>query len=435
MKTSAMIRSMAAISAVAILASVAGCSGSSSDEGGKVELTMMESLTTPVRTELLNKLLQEFEDENPNITVELVSPPTDSADQTIRQTLQSGEGIDVLEVRDQTVGGFANNGWLTDMSSTIPQWEGWDKLTENAQTNAKNADGNIWYLPYGFYGVSLYYRTDLVKDAGFDAPPDNWDDLLEQATAIQDADAKQYGYAFRGGAGSNGNVIAAISAYVADDIDTDNAFKLKSGKTIFSAPEAQTAADTYFKLYKQASPPSSSSWGYPEMVEGFSNGSTAFLLQDPEVISTLEKSTSISEDQWNTTPLLKGPTGKAIQPVATAGWGIAKSSEHQDEALKLVEFLGTDEPATEFAKENNLVPVVQSALDSDYYKTGKWEAYATMQAHPDEYINVIQPRSETWWNDFISKADSQVQEVLLGQLSTSDLLKSWDEYWTEKWAQ
>ena len=30
--------------------------------------------------------------------------------------LQSGKGVDVLEVRDITVGPFSNNGWLYDMA-------------------------------------------------------------------------------------------------------------------------------------------------------------------------------------------------------------------------------------------------------------------------------------------------------------------------------
>jgi multiple sugar transport system substrate-binding protein len=30
-------------------------------------------------------------------------------------------------------------------------------------------------------------------------------------------------------------------------------------------------------------------------------------------------------------------------------------------------------------------------------------------------------------------ADSDVQKVLIDKMSTADLLKSWDAYWTKKW--
>ncbi|MBN7794274.1 ABC transporter substrate-binding protein [Microbacterium esteraromaticum] len=423
----------ASIGTVAALA-LTGCSASS-DGGsadGDVTLQMVESLTNPARTDLLRGLLDEFEAENPGITVKLVSPPTEQADQKIQQMLQSGKGVDVLEVRDLTVGPFSNNGWLYDMKSDLADWDGWNELTENAQA-AADTDGKSYFVPYGFYGLSLFYRTDLVADAGFDGPPQSWDDLLEQASAIQDPSSNVYGYAFRGGPNANSNVVAAIEAYVIDDLNVEDAFLLNDGTTMFAAPEAQDAVDTYFELFTQASPPSAVSWGYPEMVAGFTNGTTAFLLQDPEVIATVQES-SLSEDQWDTAPLLVGPTGKAAQPLATAGWGVTEASEHKEEAVKLVEFLSSSGPATTFAQKNSLVPIIAGAAEDDFYKTGPWTSYVTMTENPDTYINVVQPRGVSWWTEWIQKSDQDVQKVLLGDMSTQELLASWDEYWTEKYA-
>jgi multiple sugar transport system substrate-binding protein len=414
-----------------------GCSaasgGGDGGDGGAVTLQMVESLTNPARTDVIKGLLADFEEANPDIKVELVSPPTDQADQKIQQMLQSGSGIDVLEVRDITVGPFAANGWLHDMSAELEDWDGWENLTPNAAKYAKTADGETWYIPYGFYGLSLFYRTDLVEEAGFDGPPKSWDDLLDQAKAIQDPSKNQFGYAFRGGTNANSNVVVAIEAYLADRIDQDNAFKTTDGKSIFAAPEAREALKTYFSLFEQASPPSSVAWGYPEMVEGFSNGSTAFLLQDPEVIATVRESTAITEDQWNTAPLLTGPSGKAIQPMATAGWGTAESSQHKEEAAKLISFLSEGDAPTTFAQENSLVPILKDAADSEFYKTGAWESYVTMNENPDTYITAVQPRDSAWWTEWIQKSDSEVQQVLIGQMTPEELLKSWDAYWTEKW--
>lgn len=429
MKSTKMIAALSLGLATALLA--AGCSAPSSSDG-TVTLQMVESLTNPTRTTLLKELLADFEDENPDIRVELISPPTDQADQKIQQMLQSGNGVDVLEVRDTTVGPFSANGWISDMSTELDDWSGWDDLTENAVDYAKNDDGTVYYIPYGFYGLSLFYRTDLTKDAGFDAPPATWDDLLEQATAVQESGDGDYGYAFRGGMNGNGNLVTAIEAYVADDLDTENAFRLENGDTIFSAPEAQDAADMYFDLFEKASPPSSVAWGYPEMVEGFSNGSTAFLLQDPEVISAIGTSTAIEADQWTTAPLLTGPTGKAAQAVATSGWGTAESSDHKAEAAKLIEFLSSGDASTRFTKENSLVPILTSATEDPFYSEGAWASYVTMTDAPETYIPVVQPRTVAWWTEWTQKADSELQRVLVGDMTSKELLASWDEYWTEK---
>lgn len=422
----------AGLATISLLALTA-CSGTGSADDGTVRLQMVESLTNPARTELIRDLLDEFEAQNPGITVDLVSPPTDQADQKLQQMLQSGRGVDVLEVRDSTVGAFSNNGWLYDLSDDVTGWAGWDDLTENAQAVTAQ-DGARYFVPYGFYGLSLFYRTDLVEQAGFDGPPASWEELLEQASAIQDPEQNTYGYAFRGGQNGFSNVVAAVEAYTIDDLDVENAYLLQDGSTIFGAPEAQDAVDTYFSLFDQAAPPSAVSWGYPEMVEGFTNGSTAFLLQDPEVIATVAESTTITQDQWSTAPLLTGPTGKAAQPLATAGWGLAEAGEHKEEAARLVEFLSGEEPATRFAQENSLVPIIDGAGEDPFYSEGPWTSYVTMTEDPDTYVNVVQPRGESWWTEWEQKADQDVQAVLLGDMTTSELLDEWDTFWTEKYA-
>ena len=250
--------------------------------------------------------------------------------------LQSGSGVDVLEVRDITVGPFSTNGWLYDMAAELKGWDGWEDLTDERDQGRQGRGRQVVLsCPYGFYGLRLFYRTDLVEEAGFDGPPASWDDLLEQATAIQDPAKNQYGYAFRGGTNANSNVVAAIEAYVADEIDERQRVQADQRRhDLLRAGGASTRSTPYFDLFEEASPPSSVAWGYPEMVEGFSNGSTGFLLQDPEVIATVEQSKTITEDQWTTAPLLVGPTGKAVQPLATAGWGIAEASEHKEEAVE-----------------------------------------------------------------------------------------------------
>jgi multiple sugar transport system substrate-binding protein len=190
--------------------------------------------------------------------------------------------------------------------------------------------------------------------------------------------------------------------------------------------------ETYLKLFKDASPKSSVSWGYPEMVEGFSNGSTAFLLQDPEVIATVSESKSIKKDQWSTAPLVAGPSGKTVQPLATAGWGVAKGSKHKKEAVKLVEFLSEGKASTDFTKTNSLVPILKSAAEDPFYKTGPWSSYVTMTENPDTYLNVSQPRGVAWWAEWQQKADADIQKMVLGKTTPKELLAGWDTYWTEK---
>ncbi|MEA5119115.1 MAG: sugar ABC transporter substrate-binding protein, partial [Propionicimonas sp.] len=150
------------------------------------------------------------------------------------------------------------------------------------------------------------------------------------------------------------------------------------------------------------------------------------------VIATV-KGSSLTDDQWSVAPNPVGPSGKAAWPMATAGWGITSFTQHKAEALKLIEFLSNEEQSSKFAKENSLVPIQKSAAEDDFFKTGPWTAYVEMTSQPQTYVSVVEPRGVAWWTEWTQKEQADLQSVLLGQLSTADALKGWDQYWTEKW--
>ncbi|MFD5225578.1 ABC transporter substrate-binding protein [Microbacterium sp. NPDC058342] len=412
---------------------LSGCSSSGDAADGTVTLQMVESLTNPARTQLLKSLIADFEAEHENITVNLISPPTDGADQKIQQMLQSGTGIDVFEVRDNTVGPFNANGWIYDMSDEIKSWEGWSDLTATAQEFSQ-LDGKTLYIPYGFYVKTLFERTDLLEAAGLESPA-SWQDLLDAAVEINDPDDNTYGWAYRGGTEGYSHAAIIMEAYAADDLDPTNAYRLQNGNTLFSSPEAAEGLQLSLDLFNEASPPSSVAWGYPEMVESFSAGTSGFLMQTSEVIATIQESTSVAADQWNTTPLPVGPTGKAPQPLGSNGWGIAESSAHKTEAIELIEFLSSGETSLEFSKGNNLVPILLSAEADPYFTEGPWASYLKMNEDPEVHYTVQEPRSVTWWSEWAAKANTDFQSMLIGDRTVGDVLADWDAYWTEKWDQ
>lgn len=56
--------------------------------------------------------------------------------------------------------------------------------------------------------------------------------------------------------------------------------------------------------------------------------------------------------------------------MATAGWGgVAESSKHKEEAVKLVKWLSGD-VSTTFAEGDSLVPILADAADDEFFKTG-----------------------------------------------------------------
>lgn len=414
---------------------LAGCSGSketNSEEGGdaKVTLRMVESITSPARTKLLKKMLAKFEKENPGIKVELISPPLKSADEKITQMLMAKEDIDVLEVREQTVKNFANNKFIEDLSRYTSQWKDWDTLTETIKHGATAVNHNPYYIPYGVYEKTLFYRKDWFEEAGIKVP-ETWDELVDAAIKLTDKSKNRYGYSFRGGAGATDYIEFMTWSYLGKKIVQNDAYFTQDGKTMFETPEAKQVLDTYLKLYKEASPPDSVSWSYPEMVQGFTSGMTAMLIQDPEVIVTADE--NMKKGTWATAPLPKGtPSGVAQQPAGTAGWGIGAFSKHKDEAWKLVSFLSSPEQNLYFAKNNSLIPIHLSAGDDPYFKEGYFSSYIQMNAKPEEFLIADRPVEYKGYAEYRAMSDKDIQALLLGKLSKEDALAKWSDFWKKE---
>ncbi|MBS4194324.1 ABC transporter substrate-binding protein [Lederbergia citri] len=420
---------------VLVLGLLAGCnSNESNSSGGKdkekqVTIKMIESITSPARTKLLKDMLAKFEEENPGIKVELISPPLQSADQKITQMLQAKEDIDVLEVRDYTLKQFTSNNYTEDLTPYTDKWEHWSTVNDNAKRNAMYVDDTVYYIPYGLYQKTLFYRKDWFEEAGIEVPK-TWDELYEAGKKLTDPSKNRFGYSFRGGAGTSDYVEFMTWAYVADKIQPDDGYFTTDGKSMFSTPEAKEALNMFVKLYKDISPPDSISWSYPEMVQGFTSGVTAMLIQDPEVIVAADE--SMEEGTWDTAPLPLGPTGLAQQTAGAAGWGITSFSKHKEEAWKLVEFLSNPEENLYFAKNNSLIPIHTTAADDPFFNEGYFKSYITMNSETDKYRAVDRPLDYKGWGEYKGQSDKDIQSFLLGKTSVDDFLNKWSKYWDEE---
>lgn len=416
--------------AVLTVGLLAGCSGKNGNggSGDKVTLRMIESLTSPKRTELIQAMITKFEEANPNIKVEFISPPFDQADNKIRTMLGSEEQLDILEVRDLTVAEFVNNGYIEPLNSYADKWK--DFATVSAVSKSVGTVGDkLYFVPNGLYQRQMFYRSDWLKEAGLN-PPTTWQELYDTAKKLTDPSKNRFGFSFRGGAGSNGTTDAMILAFNGDKVNLDDSMFTKDGATIYSTPEAKAAMELYLKLYKDASPPDSINWGFQEQVQAFTSGVAGILLQDPDVIQSLQE--KMTEGTWATAPLVTGPTGKALFAAGGAGWGITAKSKHKDEAWKLVEFLSSPAENTKFSKDYGLIPIHSSATEDEFFKTGPYKTLIDMSNKPDTFVNykpAFQYPGTGQWGQVTMETG---QSLLLGKSNLDDTLKKWDEYWVDQ---
>lgn len=92
----------------------------------QVTLTFAETMTSPERTLVLEDTIKAYEDDHPGVTIELVSPPYESAETKVASMLSANQDVDIVEIRDNTVGAWINNDWLYKLDDLVSDWNGKD---------------------------------------------------------------------------------------------------------------------------------------------------------------------------------------------------------------------------------------------------------------------------------------------------------------------
>lgn len=426
---------LAILLAVAMLATLfVGCGSSSGDAADeKITITMVESLTSAERTATWQSIIDKYEELNPNVHIELISPPLENADSKISQMLMNGEA-DIVEVRDSTVAQYVNNEWLEDLDPYIADWEELDTLSEDSWTVMHQLNGQCWLIPSGFYQRCLYYREDVLAEAGIEVPV-TWQDLLEASEALTDASSNFYGYSFRGGSSGFQYIDTIYWSYIGvDNLADPNAgyYLNDEGDTIFTLPECKEALAYYKELFA-ASPSDSIAWAFSEMVEGFIGGTTAFLIQDAEVIANCQ--VDMEEGTWNTAAFPVGPSGEGVFPNGFGGWGIAADCENKEAAADFLMFLSNAENNTYYAANHAMVPIHTTASEySDSFSTGYFACYSDMAGSPEVYRHATEPQMYVAYATFKQEADAMYQKFLLDEITDDELLQWLDEFWTQAFA-
>ena len=414
---------------VALLAAAllfAGGSGeSAASDSGKIQLTFFETMTSPGRTQVLQDLIAEYESLNPNIEIELISPPYEQADNRLSMMLNSNQELDVIEVRDYTQKQFVNNGKLLDLTPYLENWEESDDFLPVAHEIARNVDDTPYILTSCLYVKALLVRTDILEQYGIEIPT-TMDEMYEASKELSQKAPNQFGYALRGK--SNTFKISDVLMFGnVGNIDTENCYQTTDGKYWLDNENGKKAMEQYVDLFKNGCPPDSINWGFNEQINGFISGTTPFLVQDPDVIGSLEG--QLDPDCYTVVPLPVGTSGYRYLDYGYNGFAISTASKHPDEAWDFIAWLNGAEKNAEFCKAYGPLPVFQSIYDNDdYFSSDKYQAWAD-ELVAEDTIFVKFPIDSEKYPAWAQIQEQGMQAMLMGNVSVEDTINTFKEYW------
>lgn len=144
----------------------------------------------PAKTELVDELIPEFMDANPDITVEHVIFPYDDFRQQVAAAVQAGEGPDVLNVYFGWIPSYVQQQFLVPIPKDyFPH----DQIEEQffPTVQAAKIQDEYYALPTAVRTLALFCNMDLLDAAGVE-PPTNWEETVDVANATVQKDGDNF---------------------------------------------------------------------------------------------------------------------------------------------------------------------------------------------------------------------------------------------------
>jgi multiple sugar transport system substrate-binding protein len=152
-------------------------------------------------TEAIEDLIARYQAAHPNVTIERTVIPFGDLKTRVIQAAATGTMPDIVIIDNPDHQSMAAQGAFADITDLIADWPDVDQYFEGPWASTIY-EGRSYGIPFKSNATALFYNTDLLAEAGYDAPPETWEELREVALALTEGD--RYGFCFSGVATEEG---------------------------------------------------------------------------------------------------------------------------------------------------------------------------------------------------------------------------------------
>ncbi|HYI33225.1 MAG TPA: extracellular solute-binding protein [Glaciibacter sp.] len=300
-----------------------------------------------------DELVAPFEDET-GVDVETVAVPWDAIDQKFTTAVASGNGPDLLQIGISKLRTFADSGALMTLDEeTLADYPNLaaSNFIDGVAGEATAIGGEVVSMPWVSDTRVLFYRTDILSEAGIDEPPATWDDLRADAKLLAERGDGQYGYYIP----QWDSALPVVMTWdQGGDIVSDD------GMIDFDTPEFAQAAELYTGLYADGSVPVNSDF---DQTQGFISGIAPMLVSGPYLAAAIADAAPELEGKWGVAPLPEAADNTSL--LAGSNLGVWGATDNEEGALELLDFLSAAETQVSWYGLDGQLPTVKAALGDD----------------------------------------------------------------------
>ena len=361
MKT--MLRFFVFVFVIALLVSSVGCASDES-EAGTVRVLAMEQAGPTV--EEMNAIVEEFNEENPNVEVVIEYVSYDALHDKITTAMASSPpAYDVFLVDDIWYSEFAEAGYIWDVS---------DKITPEMEENIFDAawditvvDGKTYGLPWLLDQKYFYYNEDILNAAGISAPPTTWEEMVEQARIIKDQGLVEYPSVW-----SWGQYEAAICDWVTLLYGNGGSLVDDAGNPTFNDEKGvETLTWMLQTIDEGITNPASVSYVEEDVRNVFSQGKAAFATNWVYMYDLVnfneEESQVTGQIKMSLMPAFADSGVVSATQDGSMGFSVAAESPAKESAWEYVKYITSEDVQNRYSA--HLLPIWETSFQGEQLET------------------------------------------------------------------
>lgn len=353
-RTSASVAAVAGLLALPL--ALTGCSafGVGDDGGGdgKVTLTFQSLAYQDTTIAATQEIVDAWNEANPDVQVELVQGSWDNVHDQLVTQFQGGTAPDVIHDESADIMGFAEQGYLADLSGYLSD-DTKSAVSDDIWGTVTASDGSIVAAPTLLQSYVVFANTDAFADAGVELPTGDslaWDDF--QALAGQVA-----GDGFGLGWGLQQPTAAVMNLSLGFDGTYFDGDAINVGANELAVPERIHAM-----AYEDGSlDPVSLTQSGSDVLPGFFDGKYPMYVAGNYIAQQITESAPEGFN-WAVLPPLAGTAG-AVQAANPQTMSVAAESEHVEESAAFIDFFMQADHQAALAQGDWLIPSSTAARD------------------------------------------------------------------------
>ncbi|HEY9482718.1 MAG TPA: sugar ABC transporter substrate-binding protein [Micromonosporaceae bacterium] len=372
------VAATAAILATGALAACSSSSGNSaSSSGDKVTLTFQSLAFQKPTIAAVQKIVTDWNAAHPNIQVKYNQGSWDSVHDQLVTQFQGGTAPDIIHDEAADISGFAQQGYLADISKYLPADV--KSSVPDGVWNTVSQNGKIYAVPTLLQSYVVMANTDLLKKDNITIPAGSlsWDQF--QAMAKQATTSDTYGLGW--GLKSPTATVMSLSLNFGGKFFTGTG---QDAKVQVGDAEKQVPERIHAMAYVDKSiDPTTLTQSGTDILPSFYAGKLAMVVEGNYAAQQITEEAPKTFN-WTVLPPLTGTSSDQAADPQTLS--VSQSSKHQKEAAEFLSYFMQADNLAAVGQGDWLIPTSKQARDAIQQQTGGKNGWTQTLAGADSQV-------------------------------------------------